>query len=118
MKICSKCGYENHEIAKICNKCNFRLDGDIEQDLLAEDLEKMTAKKNKSGALLEGLGLAILVVGLMVSMIAGFGYGEYSAGAGWFIFIVCSFASVLSFAVLKGFAEVIYLLQQLNNKKS
>lgn len=108
MKICKSCGYENHDVAKVCNKCSKRLDEEIETS--GQD---PVMKHNVVVSLLEGAGaLALIVLGI-AGLVMFFNVFEYSPVTGFTLLLGYGLSGFIVFALLKGIAEIIKILQEI-----
>jgi len=108
MKVCKICGFENVDVAEICNKCNRNL---MEQE--SESFEKETQhENNKIASFIKVLSIVVLGFGLFAAIFIPAGtsayYGSYDFGA----MFTMTFSALVAFAGLRGFAEIIEKLHR------
>lgn len=122
--ICQNCGHENPVIAKVCGKCSA-LKGTVEtfEKNGTEYIRYNIVVKRNAEQLLETLALAILIVGIICSVILAFyGMGLYSdhdkEEAYWCFWSILPvmLTSATVYALLKVICNISDTLQEIKNK--
>lgn len=80
----------------------------VPQNSSPEDPDDGTAEK-----VLTALATISIIVGLLVSVIYGLMIGDHNFGAGWAVFLGGAFSSVVTWAVLKVFANIANNIRQI-----
>ena len=106
MVICNRCGFENHDVAKICNKCNLDL------SLNDETTRQEVLNNNTIASFIKILSIGILVIGMTVSLLipssVGYPYQSFDTP----LMFTMIFLTLVSFALLRGLAEIVEKLHQ------
>lgn len=105
MKECKACGTMNHDVAKVCNKCSHRLDELVETGIVKAE--------NSTVQLLERVGITVLVLLSFAGLILCFQIFEYTPMAGLTVLIGYGLSGFVVFALLKGIAEIIKILEKI-----
>lgn len=108
MKVCKICGFENVDVAEICNKCNANL---MEQE--SDSFKNETQiESNRIASFIKILSTVVLGLGLFAAIFVPAGtsayYGSYDFGA----MFTMIFSALVAFAGLRGFAEIIEKLHR------
>ncbi|MBI9011472.1 MAG: hypothetical protein JEZ08_04520 [Clostridiales bacterium] len=108
MIVCKICGFENYDVAEICNKCNCNLKEQVGESFNKEN----KVENNKIASFIKALSIVILGFGLFAAVIVPAGtstnYGSFDFGA----MVTMIFSALLAFAGLRGFAEIIEKLHR------
>ena len=124
MKICPKCGGENAPGFVYCGKCGASLNGVPAVNLVVSQTEPPISRPMPTRIVSNGVATAIKVIAVLVylgGVIAGFALSYYSSpygGSGLSVglLLICLASSFFVGTMLLGFAEIIRLLHEINQK--
>ncbi len=111
MVICNRCGFENHDVAKICNKCNLDLnlnDETVRQEAFNNNTITLFIKILSIGILVIGILVIGMIVALLIPSSVDYPYQSFGTP----LMFTMIFLTLVSFALLRGLAEIIQKLHQ------
>ena len=97
---CPKCGNEINELDEICPKCKTKLD----------DYEEKDEEQNEDKTIFLRIISALEIIACIIAAIFSFANEEIGVG---FVILIAGF---VAFAFIKGFKDIIELLDSINNK--
>lgn len=107
---CPMCGNEVNPDATRCPNCDYSF------EQTSKPSTSYGIDKNIVGIIISVIAWIGLICGTIASVMVSSGVGKYG-GFSFQTFIVYELAFVISFAMIRGFAEIIFLLQDIRDKE-